>query len=431
MTEIRVDDGRKVAAGDVLASDPENFRIPLLAPRAGTVRLEALEGHVVIERLEPFDVEHFDGSPAGGMPSHVEAARSDPTAKRRALVELGAWQFFSDAHSGAVLDPSSVPSGVIVSTIHLEPFVARGDVQLHGRLDEFARGLEHLQNFLEYQPIRLVVPDLATPFAKEIREAVAGYAFVQLVAVPLRYPFDHASVLARRLGLPHDLEHPVWAIPTAGIFAVDRALTFGRPVTERLVSLGGPAVDEPVHVRIPVGYPIDDVLANHVCREPARVVSGGVFSGDAMGEDRKGLDTETAGLTVLAENRSRHLFGFARPGWSRRSYGRTFLSGIRPTFAESMNTALQGELRPCIACGQCVDVCPAGIMPNVIHKYLYADEIENTIDARVDLCFECGLCSYVCPSKIDLRQQFIDAKRAIQEELEAVAEAEAALEVEA
>ena len=61
-------------------------------------------------------------------------------------------------------------------------------------------------------------------------------------------------------------------------------------------------------------------------------------------------------------------------------------------------------------------------MPHLIHKYLYSEMIEEADAARVDLCIECGLCSFVCPSKIELRQQFIDAKVLIEEEK---AEAEA------
>jgi len=90
-------------------------------------------------------------------------------------------------------------------------------------------------------------------------------------------------------------------------------------------------------------------------------------------------------------------------------------------------TGLSGELRPCVSCGQCVDVCPARIMPNVLHKAIYAKDLERVIDLRADLCIECGLCSYVCPSKIDLRQQFIDAKAEIQADIEAAV----ALEVKA
>ena len=48
-SDICVKDGQKVNGGDVLASDPNNHAVPLLAPRAGTVRLEQVENHIVIE----------------------------------------------------------------------------------------------------------------------------------------------------------------------------------------------------------------------------------------------------------------------------------------------------------------------------------------------------------------------------------------------
>ena len=59
-------------------------------------------------------------------------------------------------------------------------------------------------------------------------------------------------------------------------------------------------------------------------------------------------------------------------------------------------------------------------MPYLIHKYLYADLIEEAEQARVDLCVECGLCSYICPSKIDLRRQLIDSKTLIAKEKEEI-----------
>lgn len=112
------------------------------------------------------------------------------------------------------------------------------------------------------------------------------------------------------------------------------------------------------------------------------------------------------------------MFSFARPGWSRRSYARCFLSSLRLPFSESFNTALRGEKRACVSCGFCEELCPARIMPHLIHKFLYQDEIEEAEKARLDLCIECGLCSFVCPSKIELCRQFADAKKGIQRELE-------------
>jgi len=109
---------------------------------------------------------------------------------------------------------------------------------------------------------------------------------------------------------------------------------------------------------------------------------------------------------------------------------------LRTDMSMRYKAGLSGEVRPCIACGQCADVCPAGILPQVIHRHLYADRLEEAQRTRVDLCVGCGLCSFVCPSKIDLRTELLDARRVLREEAEllraeAEAEAERAAEAEA
>ena len=64
-------------------------------------------------------------------------------------------------------------------------------------------------------------------------------------------------------------------------------------------------------------------------------------------------------------------------------------------------------------------------MPYLIHKYLYRDLIEEVEQSRVDLCVECGSCSVVCPSKIDLRNEFVEAKESIKKEKEEIAKEQA------
>ncbi len=406
-SDVLVKEGEQVAAGQVLARDPDSFSLPLLAPLPGTVRLNAAENHIVLEN-------------AGGTPALRREALS-PEDKREKLLALGAWQFLYDAHTGELPDPSGTPRAVLVSTVALDPFVARGDVQLQERLTDFARGLEHLQSLLEYQPIYLIVPDVQSALASEVREMSRGRAWVQRVEIPLRYGMDSLPILARRLGLMHDPKQSVWALRTEGVFAIDRALTLSLPCTERIVSIGGPAVESPVHVRAVPGYPLKAILQRRVTDEPARVINGGVLSGEAVGPDQLGLDVECAGLTVVSEHTQRELLGFVRPGWNRRSYSKCYMSSLRKAFAERLTTGCRGERRACIACNACEEVCPARIMPHLIHKYLYQGALDLAERARVDLCVECGLCSFVCPSKIELRQQFVDAKEQLRREMEEAA----------
>jgi len=344
--------------------------------------------------------------------------------KRYKLLVLGAWQFFHDVAAGGVADPFSVPGAIIVSTVRWEPYVARGDVHIRRRLVSFTRGLEHLQSLLEYQPIVLALPEEESAFGAKVREAVRGHAFVKTVSVPRRYGVEDFRVLARALDLVPRTGAPVWGLRTAGVLAADRALTLGRPSTVRIVSVAGPSIRQPRHVRAMPGYPLAELLAPNVEPGAHRVLAGGVFTGEDITTTRRGLDVECEGLTVLPEHEEREFLSFLRPGRRRGSFSECFLSALGGASEEPLTTALRGEVRPCVSCGFCERVCPAGIMPHVIHKYLYADALEEAERARPDLCTGCGLCSYVCPSKIDLTRQLVDAQETIRCELHAEVEDE-------
>ena len=416
-SQVEVEDAQSVHVGQVLARDPDNYGVPLLAPRAGTVHLDEAAQHVTLD-----EISHEEAPHAKAAGPHAPRPAPSVKAECHALIELGAWQFLADAFTGAVPDPAAAPQAVIVSTLNLDPFSLRGDVQLEARFSSFTRGLEHLQSLLEYQPIYLVLPDISSDLALRVHETIRGYAWVKLVQIPLKYPFDHFRILARHLGLSRN-EGLIWGLRTEGILAIDRALTLSRPCTVRILSLGGPAVKEPTHLRVMPGYPIEQVLEGRVAEE-ARVLSGGALTGEEVTDEQAGLDAECTALTMLPHETERELLSFAQPGLDRRSYSHCFLSSLRQLRPEPLTTLLRGEERPCLSCGFCEEVCPVGIMPHLIHKYLYQDELEAADEARADLCVACGLCSYVCPSKIDLRQELVDAQEKIRQELHAVEDSE-------
>lgn len=411
-SELCVEDGQRVNGGDVLAKDPNNYAVPLLAPQAGTVRLKAAKNHIVLQDIAKLR-EHADINEE--ELSHIVQEMGTAGLKRYKLLTLGAWQFFYDAYTGALPDPLGNPQAIIVSTVSLEPFVARGDAQLHRRLLSFTRGLEQLQSLLEYQPIYLIMPDISSAFASQVREQIRGYAWVKMLEIPLTYPYDNFAVLARKLGLKRS-SGPIWSVRTEGVLAVDRALTLTKPCLVRIISIGGPGVKTPVHIKAMAGYPTKAILDTYMPEQPARVINGGVFTGESTTAETLGLDTECRGLTVIPELQEREFLGFVRPGWDRSCYAECFLSSLRAGFRERFTTAVRGEGRPCVSCNFCEEVCPAGIMPHLLHKYLYSELVEEVEHARLDLCIECGLCSFVCPSKIDLRTEFVEAKVLIEKE---------------
>ncbi|MBM4091464.1 MAG: 4Fe-4S dicluster domain-containing protein [Planctomycetes bacterium] len=405
--QVLVKNGQDVRCGDVLAVDSTHFDLPLLAPRDGTVRLRVHRGHIAIE------------NPAVG-PSRVAPVAADESSydpRRKLLVDLGAWSFLFDAHTDAVPDPGQQAVAAIVATARFEPYAGpRGDVQLAQSFEAFLRGLDLLATLVD-GPLYVAVPDVRGELARRLRQAISGKPRIETVPIPRRYPMDHFNVLARALNLAPCRGRPVWGLRTEGILAIDQAFSHRAPIVERLIAVGGSGVVEPVHVRAPLGYPLDALLAGRVTDRPRRVIDGGILNGDAVDARQLGLGVEAAGLTVLPEPARRELFGFVRTGLDRISYSNCFLSLLRPRYVEPLTTALRGEHRPCIGCGFCEELCPAGIMPHWIHKLVYQNALEEIDRSGSDRCVACGLCSYVCPSKLDLRQEILDANAAIGREL--------------
>lgn len=422
-SQIRVQEGDLVHPGQPLATDPANYAVPLLAPRAGAVRLDIVEDHITLESVVRESEEDYH--PDQDL-THIQKDIGSVGMKRYKLLALGAWQFMHNAHTGKLPDPLGTPGAVIVSTIHLEPFVARGDVQIQKRLSHFIRGLEHVKSVIEDQPIYVVVPNVNSELTSRVREALRGYPWVTVVQTPLRYGLDNFAILARRLSLKREEDCPVWALGVAGVLAVDRALTVSRPSTVRIVSIGGPGVRLPVHVKAVPGYPLKTILDSHVFDDGTfRVIDGGVLTGETIDPKQMGVGAECDGLTIIPEHTQREFMAWTMPGWGKNSYTRLFLSLLRIPFREDFTTAVRGEVRPCVSCGFCEEVCPAGIMPHAIHKYLYQDAIEAAEETRIDLCVGCGLCSFVCPSKIEVAKQLVDGKETIQRELHPVEEEKA------
>jgi Na(+)-translocating NADH:ubiquinone oxidoreductase A subunit len=413
---LSVSHGQRVTVGDVLAKAPDSYDAPLLASCAGKVDLESVSGHVVLKEIAAEGEKEY--SYHDDM-EHIHKKMGPAGFKRYKLLNLGAWEYVKDAYTGQMPDPLSTPEAIIVSTVCFEPFLVKGSALLEEHLRQFTRGLEHLQSLLEYQPIYLVLPQIKSDLASTIKEKIRGYAWVKIIEIPMKYPYGNFNLLARHIGLKRG-QNAIWGVHIDGVLAIDDALTSSMPCVSRVVSVAGPGAKNPVYLKLPAGYPLSDIMSEYA--EPDTIaIHGGIFSGQLLTQDVKGVPADCRGITLLPAHQNREFLGFVRPGSDRQSYSECFVSSLRGQFSERLTNAVRGELRPCVSCNFCEEVCPAGILPHRLHKLIYQDDIDEIERSRIDLCVECGLCSYVCPSKIELMHEFKQAKQAILKEKAAAA----------
>jgi len=153
----------------------------------------------------------------------------------------------------------------------------------------------------------------------------------------------------------------------------------GQPLISRIVTVTGGGVARPLNIEARIGTPVADLiaLAGGYQGEPRRLIMGGPMMGVALPSDELPITGATNCLIAATT---------------------ADLEGPR------------GPEMPCIRCGDCVEVCPARLLPLDLLAASRTGDASALAELAVTECIECGACDYVCPSHIPLTQAFIAGK---------------------
>ncbi|UCF96053.1 MAG: 4Fe-4S dicluster domain-containing protein [Spirochaetaceae bacterium] len=408
-----VKNGQRVDFGETLAETSVlDNRLCLPAPAGGTVALHD-ENTVVLENLQ--------GQINPGTSYRPERISREQTIK--ALSEGGVWPFFWSSKTGGVPSPGAdeLPQAIVINVVISEPFRTRGKVILRRSWKRIVEGIKFLPRLIaDYGIIYIVLTQVRDPIAQMMVSDLAGFAWIRFRPVPLRYPVENQRVLFQAFQKSEASIHrdsKIWITDVQGIEAVGACLADGLPVHQRVVVASGPGHADPRHLAVRIGTPVGAFSQSKNDR-PVRILRGGVFTGQPADPAKDAVQYDDDGFFFLPEVTDREFLSFLRPGFDRTSYSRTFASSLFGGRDRRLSTSLRGERRPCITCGACENICPARVLPQVLHRYIHRELYEEAEKAGLNACVECGLCSHVCPSKLELLQQFVDAKALLQAERE-------------
>ena len=216
-----------------------------------------------------------------------------------------------------------------------------------------------------------------------LQEAVAPFAHIHVVRLPMRYPMGSEKHLVQTLtgketparGLTADIGVVVHNPATA--FAVHEALRLGRPLISRVVTITGQAITRPRNLRVPIGTRVESLIdhCGGFSEAPAKLISGGPMMGQPLAELRVPIMKGSNGVLAL-------------------------------TAAETN----QRQPAPCIRCASCVGACPCGLVPLNMAAHIRGGDLDSAVGQGLMDCIGCGSCAYVCPAHIPLVQYFNHAK---------------------
>jgi Na+-translocating ferredoxin:NAD+ oxidoreductase subunit C len=291
---------------------------------------------------------------------------------------------------------------LLLNGAECEPYISCDDMLMRERARDVVFGARVLLHALAAQTCVIAIEDDTPQAAAALDSAIADAhdERIQLRRVASIYPAGGEKQLITAI---FDVEVPSGGLPAAvntvclnvgTAAAVAYWLRDAQPLTSRIVTVTGDGVLEQRNLDVPVGTPLAALIydCGGYTGRMSRLIMGGSMMGQALPHDD--MPVIKATNCVIAAS----------------------ALDLQPRAAEM----------PCIRCGNCSAVCPAMLLPQQLHWYAAARDLDALETYGLMDCIECGCCDYVCPSQIPLAERFRDMKPALTERLAARTNAGAA-----
>ena len=381
--------GQRVGKGELLAATQGAISAPVHAPTSGRIMgLGSYPAHHASGLLVRTITLRPDGDDAWA--DGISAA-DDPFAMAPEDI-AGRVAAAGIVGMGGATFPSAVKLNLrtryrihtlVINGAECEPYLTCDDRLMREAADEVIDGVRIMGYALGVERIVIGIENNKPDAQQALCLASGCFPGIEIARLPTRYPMGSEKHLVQTLvgretparALTADIGVVVHNVATA--YAVHRALRFGEPLVERVVTVSGGAIRRPGNLRVPIGTPVSHLIGHcgGFSSEPERLISGGPMMGQPLPSTRVPVVKGSNGVLAL-------------------------------TAAE---VGVRREM-PCIRCASCVSACPCGLLPLEMAARARKGDLEGTVSLGLMDCIACGSCSYVCPSNIPLVQYFNYAK---------------------
>ena len=380
--------GTRVLKGEPIATPTGAISSFIHAPTSGTV-VDVLDHpaphpsglpilSVVIEA--DGDEEWFE-VPIAKDPFELEPEYVAERVGNAGIVGMGGATFPSAVKLG--MAESREIHTLLINGGECEPYLTCDDRLMREHPEEAMEGIRLMLHALRGERAIVAIEDNKPAATQAMVAAAKGFAEVEVVNVPTRYPMGSEkqliqTVTGREVPAGHlAVELGILVHNVATAFAVHQALRHGHALVSRIVTLSGGAMARPKNILAPIGAPFEELVefAGGFTEEAKRILMGGPMMGLDLPNLRAPVVKGSSGLLALTEKESR-----------------------------------RHQAAPCIRCGQCVEACPVGLLPLELANRARAHDLDGALDFGLRDCVACGSCAYVCPAHIPLVHYFNFAK---------------------
>ncbi len=260
---------------------------------------------------------------------------------------------------------------LIINGVECEPYLTADHRLMLEKGEEIVVGIKILMKALHVNKAIIGIEDNKHDAVELFKRLTANEKQIQVAALQVKYPQGGekqliSAILDREVpknGLPMDVGVVVNNVGT--VFAIYEAIQHNKPLIERVVTVTGKKLKNPSNFWVKIGTPIKDLIeeVGGMPEGTRKIINGGPMMGKAIKNTDVPVTKGTSGILIVDEDE-----------------------------------ACRGEVKNCIRCGECVNVCPMGLEPHLLMNLSEIGKYEKAAQEDIMTCIECGSCSYVCPS---------------------------------
>lgn len=381
--------GDKVLVGQVIAEMGGFVSAPIHASVSGTVKelkkvrnnVGAMVDAIVIENDEKYETVEFQKADS------LEALSKEEIISRikdGGVVGMGGAGFPTHVKLSPK-EPEKIEY-VLVNGAECEPYLTSDYRRMLEQPDWIIGGLKCILKLFDNAKGYICIEDNKPDCIAKMTELVKDEPRIQVSTLKTKYPQGAERCLINAVSgreinssmLPADAGCVVDNIDT--VCAIYRAVMWGEPVMDRIVTVTGDAVADPSNFQAKVGTCFAELLeAAGGLKNPAeKIISGGPMMGFAMFDYHVPVVKTSSAMLCMTKDE---------------------VSAAEPS--------------ACINCGRCVSACPARLVPARLATYSEHGQEELFVKYDGMECVECGCCSYVCPAKRPLTQSMRSMRKIV------------------
>ncbi|TDO99616.1 Na(+)-translocating NADH-quinone reductase subunit A [Marinomonas balearica] len=385
-----IKEGDKVKKGQVIFTDKKTEGVKYTAPASGVVSTINRGERRVLQSVV-IDVEG-DDSVEFAKYAGSELSTLDRNLVVTNLVDSGLWTAFRTRPFSKVPAVDTAPRSIFVTAMDTNPLAADPEVVLADNAEAFADGLTVLSRLTEGKVYLCKAPGSKVPTTSDV--SVQEFGGVH----PAGLAGTHIHFLD-----PVSDSKVVWSVNYQDVVAIGKLFVQGELYTDRVISLGGPQVNNPRLLRTQLGANLDQIVAGELKEGENRIISGSVLSGRKATGPYSFIGRYHNQVSVIREGRERQMVHYLRPGAEKHSVLNVFLSKLLGKTSFDMTSTTNGSDRTMLPLGHFENLMPMDILPTQLLRSIVVNDTEVAQKLGVlELDEEdLALMTYACSGKFE------------------------------